>query len=435
MQEVVGSNPAGPTRRKTCKSWRFTLTRGSSAVRLRSKGTVESFHSSPEERTVGTRRNPTPSYLPHNQSGRARAVWTDQAGTRRDRLLPGPYDSQESRAAFGRLVLELETSSLQTGAEGETVADVLLAFRLHADKHYRDPDGNPTSEIHQVKIVIKAIRELYGEKPVGDFGPLALKAARQKWVNDGRSRTECNRRIGIVKRIFRWAVSEQLVPVAIYQAIATVAGLQKGRTNARELEPIGLVDDAVVDATLPFLNRHVRGLVELQRLTGCRPGEACSIRRSEIDTGGAVWLYKPTHHKTSHRGKSRTVAIGPRGQKLLREFFTPDIEDYLFSPRRALAEVRGTPAKAKLKMRVKKRAPKERYNRTSYTRAIARAVVAAQVEHWHPNQLRHTHATKVRKAFGLEHAGAALGHAKMSATEIYAERDAGLALEVAAKLG
>ena len=37
--------------------------------------------------------------------------------------------------------------------------------------------------------------------------------------------------------------------------------------------------------------------------------------------------------------------------------------------------------------------------------------------------------------FGLEHAGAALGHAKMSATEIYAERDAGLALEVAAKIG
>ena len=385
---------------------------------------------------MGTRRKPTPSYLPHKQSGRARAVWTDAAGIRRDRLLPGSYDSQESRAAFGRLVLELETSPLQKAESGsDTVSEVLLAFRLHADKHYRNPAGKPTSEIHQVSIVIRAIRELYGDDPVSDFGPLALKSARQKWVNEGRSRTECNRRVGMVKRIFRWAVSEQLVPPATYQALASVAGLQKGRTEAREMEPIGPVDDAVVDATLPFLNRHVRGMIELQRLTGCRPGEGCSIRRSEIDLGGDVWLYKPTHHKTAHRGKSRTIAIGPQGQKLLREFFTPSIDDYLFSPRRALEEVRGKPDKVKFKMRAKKRAPKERYDRTSYTRAIARAVVAAEVAHWHPNQLRHGHATRVRKLFSLEHAGAALGHSKMSATEIYAERDAGLAVEVASKLG
>lgn len=222
---------------------------------------------------------------------------------------------------------------------------------------------------------------------------------------------------------------------ATYQGLASVAGLQKGRTEAREMEPVGPVDDAVVDATLPFLNRHVRGMIEFQRFTGCRPGEACSIRRSEIDTGGDVWLYKPTHHKTAHRGKSRTIAIGPKAQALLREFFTPSIDDYLFSPRRALEEVRGTPAKAKFSMRAKKRTPQERYNRTSYTRTIARAVVVAQVEHWHPNQMRHSFATRARKLFSLEHGGASLGHAKMSATEIYAERDAGLAVEVAAKLG
>jgi site-specific recombinase XerC len=54
---------------------------------------------------------------------------------------------------------------------------------------------------------------------------------------------------------------------------------------------------------------------------------------------------------------------------------------------------------------------------------------------WSPNQLRHSHATKVRKEFGLEAAGASLGHSKMSATEIYAERDSQLALNVAAKIG
>ena len=386
---------------------------------------------------MAARRKLTPSYLEHKQSGKGRAVWTDSAGTRQQKLLPGPFDSPESRAAHARLALELATSPAAALADpgGITVNEVLIAYLEHAGHHYRYADGRPTSEIYEVKIVAKAIRELYGEKPVAEFGPLALKAARLKWVNDGCSRKECNRRAGMVKRILKWAVSEQLVPVAVYQAVATVAGLQRGRTEAREMEPIGPVDDAVVDATLPFLNRHVRGLIEFQRLTGCRPGEACSIRRSEIDTGGTTWLYRPTHHKTAHRGKSRTIAIGPKAQAMLREFFTPSIDDYLFSPRRALNEVRGTPAKAKLRMRARKRAPQDLYNRTSYTRAIARATKGAQVKHWHPNQLRHTHATKVRKAFTLEHAGAALGHSKMSATEIYAERDAGLALEVASKLG
>ena len=47
------------------------------------------------------KRKSIPSYLPHAQSGRARAVWTDRTGTRQFRLLPGPFDSAESRTAFG----------------------------------------------------------------------------------------------------------------------------------------------------------------------------------------------------------------------------------------------------------------------------------------------------------------------------------------------
>jgi integrase len=331
---------------------------------------------------------------------------------------------------FGRLILELEASLL---GRNEThrlpIAELLLAFQLHADRYYRGADGKPTIEIYEVNLVIRAIFDLYSDLPVAEFGPLRMKAALQLWVKEGRSRSECSRRLGVVKRIFKWGVSQQLDPVTVYQAITTVPGLQKGRTEAREMDPVLPVDDATVDATLPHLNRHVRGLVEFQRLTGCRPGEACSIRRCDIDTGGAVWLYKPPHHKTAHRGKSRTIAIGPRAQELLKQFFTTCIDDFLFSPIRESQE-RGKTWRAGAK-----RAPRERYDRTSYTRAIARATAAAEVAHWHPNQLRHTHATKVRKAFTLEHAGAALGHSKMSATEIYAERDAGLAVEAAAKLG
>jgi integrase len=314
-------------------------------------------------------------------------------------------------------------------------------------------------------------------------GPLALKAVRAAMVGRKWCRSLVNQRVGRVRRIFKWAASEELIPAAVYQALTTVTGLQRGRTVARETAPVGPVDDAVVDATLPFLNRHVRGLVEFQRYTGCQPGEACLVRRCDIEMNGAVWRYKPAHHKLAHRGKSRTVAVGPQAQEVLRAYFTPEITDYLFSPRRAVEELHaGRAAKRKTprypshlarnagkRVKSPKRPPAERYTAQSYGTAIDRACDKAfplpealrqgegesrrkwwarlgeeqrgevrawrKAHRWSPNQLRHDYGTKARKLFDLEHAGAALGHTRMSATEVYAERDERLAAAVAAKLG
>lgn len=434
---------------------------------------------------MSNRRKPTPSYLHHKQSGRARAVWTDQNGDRQQKLLPGPFDSAESRTAFARLQLELEAAphrplDVSTGA---SVNEVLLAFLRHAEGHYRRQDGSVTNEFDEYKLVARYVREVYGDTPAAAFGPLALKAVRQKFVTAGWCRGFVNQRVGRVRRIFKWAASEELVPAGVYQSLATVTGLQRGRTAARETEPVGPVADETVDATLPFLNRHVRGLVEFQRLTGCRPGEACNVRRCDIDTGGPIWLYRPPHHKTAWRGKRRTIALGPKAQELLKEFFTSDVGAYLFSPARAVEELRiersakrKTPRypshmtrNAAKRKDDPQRQPADKYDRGSYGVAVDRACDAAfpppvplaqhidetaaqwrsrltpdqrdalkawrKAHRWHPNQLRHTFATAVRKAHGLEAAQVLLGHSRADVTQVYAERDEQLATEVAAKIG
>ncbi len=49
----------------------------------------------------------------------------------------------------------------------------------------------------------------------------------------------------------------------------------------------------------------------------------------------------------------------------------------------------------------------------------------------HPHQLRHTAATKIRGAFGLEAAQLALGHSSAQAMDaVYAERDHGKVAEI-----
>lgn len=430
-------------------------------------------------------RNPVPSYLLHKQSGRARIVWTDGMGIRRFEMLPGAFNSAESKTAFARRQLELATAPLASSdPSGITVNELLVAYLEYAGSYYRTPAGTPSDEVRHVKSSCREVHHLYGELPVAEFGPLALKSVRQEFLAKGWCRNTANARVERVRRIFKWGVAEELVPAAVYQALATVEGLKRGRTAAPEKHPIAPVDDEVVEISLQYLNRHVRGLVEFQRLTGCRPGEACSIRRCDIDTGGAMWIYRPVQHKGSWRGKSRTIVIGPKAQVLIREFFTPNLQDYLFSPRRAMEEVlaersaaRATPRypshmkrdEVKRVGRMRKRPPAECYTRLSYGTAIDRACDRAfppmgelarhegesaakwwarltseqrdevkewrKAHRWAPNRLRHNYGTRARKLFSLEHAGAALGHSKMSATEIYAERDMGLALEVAAKIG
>ena len=82
-----------------------------------------------------------------------------------------------------------------------------------------------------------------------------------------------------------------------------------------------------------------------------------------------------------------------------------------------------------------------KYAITAANKEIKREAKAAGIKdpelipHWTPYQLRHTVGTKVRREMGVETAGATLGHKNMSATEIYAERNQGLADQAALRFG
>jgi integrase len=54
---------------------------------------------------------------------------------------------------------------------------------------------------------------------------------------------------------------------------------------------------------------------------------------------------------------------------------------------------------------------------------------------WHPHQLRHNAATRLRKEFGIEAARVVLGHRSASATEVYAEVDQMRAADVMSRVG
>src|SRR5437764_1438954 len=81
-------------------------------------------------------------------------------------------------------------------------------------------------------------------------------------------------------------------------------------------------------------------MIELQRLTGMRPGEVTIMRTGDIDRTGHIWTFVPSGHKTEHHGHARTIYLGPRAQEVIKPWLRADPDAYLFQPREAMEEFR-----------------------------------------------------------------------------------------------
>ena len=402
-----------------------------------------------------------PKYSKHKATGQA-YVTVDK---RRHYL--GKYGTPESEERYRRFVQQYTSAPVNPrattkapGAEFEVI-ELCGAYWLHAEKYY----GSSPESLDRVKAAIRVLKLTHASTPIREFGPLALQAIQHDLAVKGRARSYVNHLVGAIKRVFRWGVTQEIVPVTVYQALATVPGLRKGRSEAVEPAPIEPVPDHVVDETLPELQPIVADMVMLQRLTGCRPGEVVLVRPVDVDRSAEVWEYRPKRHKSAYRGASRVIFIGPRAQNILRPYLLRPTGSYCFSPtetkdnlnalRREQCKSVMTPSqRARRRKRSPQRAPGECYTTNTYRQQIHRTIKRINakrlreakrcglsiedvqlIPHWSPNQLRHAAGTEVRKAFGIEAAQVTLGHAKADVTQVYAERDYELARKVAERIG
>jgi integrase len=389
------------------------------------------------------------------------------------------------------------------------VSILIDRFWTHCQTYYRADDGSPTSEVASFKQALRLLNRMYGKVPISEFGPLSLKAIREAMIRPepavpgssdrGRvawSRTYTNHQVARLKMVFKWGVENEIVPSPVYQALATVAGLRRGRSEARETSPVRPVPEAMVLQVMPFLSKPIEAMVRLELLCGARGGELCIMRGRDLDRTASVWVYKPRSHKTAHHGHAREIRFGPKAIEILMPFMKMDPDAYMFSPAESELQRRAEAHEKRVKDKTTplssgnvpgtnrksspKRAPGDRYTKDTYHRAVIRAcdqafpppaeldrgrvavptrreqtraekpsewkarlgpakwaaLKAWQKDHrFHPHQLRHTAGTKLRKAFGLEAAGVILGHANMKVTELYAEQDRELADKVMSQVG
>ncbi len=367
----------------------------------------------------------------------------------------GRYGSPESHEKYSRLIAEWSHRSVACEArrlplppepKEFTINELILRYLDHAEGYYRK-HGKPSDEFVNIRCSLRPVKQLYGRTVAAEFNPRSLKVVRDAMIESGLARNTINNRVSRIRRMFRWATEEELISGGVYHGLGAVAGLKAGRTNARETAPVEPVPEEIVFATIDKLNPVVAAMVQVQLLTGMRPQDVRNLRTCDLDQTRDVWVYTCWTHKTEHHGHTRRVAIGPRAQLHLEPFLKPtNPEVFVFSPKDA-AEARrkmrrnGSPRTTnrsghkKKRLEALKRPPRDQYTTASYRRAIARAAERAGVADWHPHQLRHTCATKVRQRFGLDSATIVLGHRHGVTTEIYAEADFNRAIEVMREMG
>ena len=335
-----------------------------------------------------TKKARVPAYRSRAGYAHALVTLTDSAtGKRRDYWL-GPHGSPESREAYHRVLAEWEAngrrfpddrlSAWRTPSDagattppppreanrdvrtpdsiapadsiarsnGLTVSDLIYEYWRFAKGYYS------ASSLYSIKIALRVLRELHGSTPAASFGPNALRVVREAMIH-GRpggpnprepwARKTVNTRIGNIQRMFQWAASRELIDAGLFHALRTLPPLKRGRSKAVDHEPVKPVPREAVEAIKPFVSRQVAALIDLQLLTGARPGELLHLRACDIDTGaaGGVWVYRPKQHKNAYREKERSLYFGPRAQEVLRGFMLErPLDAFLFSPSDAEVERR-----------------------------------------------------------------------------------------------
>ena len=160
-----------------------------------------------------------PSYRRHRPSGRA-LVCIDGK-----RIYLGKWNTAASRKRYHQLVGEWIANDKQTPKPAEdhdaTITELIVRFWRFAKGYYRK-NGMPTKELPCVREAMRPLREQYGRTPAHNFGPLAAKAVRQSMIDQGWARTTVNSRMIRIKRMFKWAAANELVPAEVYHGLQAV---------------------------------------------------------------------------------------------------------------------------------------------------------------------------------------------------------------------
>jgi hypothetical protein len=220
----------------------------------------------------------TPMYRKREGRSQALVTLTDSVTKRHRDFWLGEHGTAESRELYHRVIAEWETNEQRfpqatSCRAAPEEADGLMLVALLRDFYRWAKRNYDKGELRSFYIVMVLMPRYYGRTPAVAFGPKKLRMLREEMVRGDQttdpprkpwSRKYINQQVQRVRRIFKWAVAHEPVAPDVHQALCTLEPLKRGRSAARENPKIGSAPQALLDAVLPNLSRHVGAIVELR---------------------------------------------------------------------------------------------------------------------------------------------------------------------------
>jgi len=350
--------------------------------------------------------------LQQDDRGRGVVRWW-QSGRQRKKVF-GQAGKPETITAYARWCAEWYSCQGQPAPEeGETlsVAGLVLRCLDWAAETFRKRN-KITSEVYGYRSALGSLNDLYGETEAAAFGPTQFRALIGQWVKQGLSLTTVNNYRSKIVCCYQFAVGRDLVPASVLGAIEQVEPLVRGRTKAASPEHVEAAPDADIDRLIPHLHEEpdrqavLADLIRLQRVTGMRPSEVLSLRIDDLDCARTPWVYKPSDGgKTLHHGKERRVWIGPKGRAILLPRISAS------RPGQLLFRLQHRRADREIGVSI-----------AFYRDCLAAACQVAGVPTIRPNQIRHSKATEIHRAYEDDTAvSAILGNSPEVARQVYVD--------------
>ena len=282
-----------------------------------------------------------------------------------------------------------------------TITDLAREADLWAQAYYRHPSGRPTREHLNLRDAARNLTACCGSLPPRELKAEHLHQVQQAMIQAGLARNTINSRIKRIKRICRWAAQppRRWITPAQLADLNLLEPLKRGRSPARETPPVQAVPAEHIEQTIRHASPKLATMIRLQLMTGMRPGEVATLRRSELTRdpqNPGITIYRPLEHKTAYLEKNRTIIIGPEAGHLLEHWMSAQMTttDSVFG-----------------------------MTGNSYGNEIRRVQERNNLARWSPNRLRHTFATRTRATAGadLDALQQALGHSDIRTTQRYAQ--------------
>ncbi len=185
----------------------------------------------------------------------------------------GPHGTPESEARYRSLVAEYIESGFETPTanthqvdEPLLVRDVCAEVMHWVKQHYADDK----QQLSRLTNLCTLLENEYGTTPANEFGPRKLAALRELFIAAGNCRKYVNTQTNNVVRIFKIALSREIIEADVIVRLKSLEPLRQRKTKAPEREKVAPANLDHVSETAKHLSPTVKAMVRIQAATGMR---------------------------------------------------------------------------------------------------------------------------------------------------------------------